>query len=1264
LPPDARINQQVGEQLRSIKPLHCDRDINICDSVDDMHYNDKYSISASNVTIDPRVNDIVSLICNDNYRSNTIDKLPYQYTTSDLFCLCACTHQENSICLCNMFCTTCGTDGNSELVSYLHTDDLPDDPDIISDGGMTQTSTLRSQRELSMYDVRTVILELHALAHLNFHDLIQQFREGVFDHVYNFDPYIAISGPNAVAQLKQLSHKVSNRQFTCVDCIMAKIAAKPRGKISVQKPQDRPMASGHVDFFGPINVNAVGGKRRVIFYLCDDSNYGIIDAVDDVDVEQELRPIITGWRLHARENNHVMERLHFDSDSVFKDRQFQDWLGTLDISAKYGAPGQHWSNGLIERFIRTVQGNGKAMLRASGLPAKYWFFALQHAVFMHNLIWSKRLMRDGKFKRLTPYEIFTGQRWTTKLPIFGQLVLSRHSDPSKLSKLEYRGRKCAFLGVDIRGGQNAWILLHLPTKRIIYSRDVSIVRNVYAWSLKPIVSADNVHSMGMQNDPIPAEFEPGASDTELDQLDEPLKPMEGSQDSNHEVDSENLKAPDWMNMPHDGMRRSPRLLEKSRLINPEVVCNHCISAECVDADLYYEPDDHLSQPEKPSLLVDGYVFNTKLSSVYEHLPYDRALTPDEVEEVMSAAEDHTKPWESKYHDDFDHYWAFKAISHRVKQKRMVNGTIEEIPRNYTEATSPEFVDRYQSAINVERDGIMEKVVFQYPTLLVPPRGQLVLDCRWIFDIKTDAEGTLVRYKARLVLRGFLQELYKHYQETFSPTAYRETVRLLIYCIAVCGFYGSIFDIKLAFLYGEMDTEVWVELPEGMPEYDRKIKKYVKLLKALYGTKQAAKIFFDYLSDKLPKLGYQRTQTDPCLWWRRDEQKRLSLMATHVDDMICASEDPNEQHRLHAGLGEYFELSYKPVIEKVLGVLVKQNQNGDYICYNDIYFDEAVIDLGLTGLKSSKSLGDPKKRWLPNTTGKASKQLIKKFQQIVGVLIWPATQWRPDICWKLGSLSIFLANPSIEHYEGTIEILRYCLYTKFRGLIFRKPNYSVPHPLKLRILVRVDSDWAKDWDAVSVSGWILSLHFPDEITEGFHTGQWPHYNVVGYRSRKQSQHVAKSSESAEMCATSDASNDSEYMFHLLTEIGLMQITDPPVPFLGDNSATILNVNRNQSRPKSRHLNILFQSLRLLARGPNPRVLGYWIASAENQADMMTKMQTPQLLAKHSGRVCGDAESDRLQASATTAIMKAIAIVSKRKRNDDDCEESETTGAQLN
>nr|GEX22254.1 retrovirus-related Pol polyprotein from transposon TNT 1-94 [Tanacetum cinerariifolium] len=197
----------------------------------------------------------------------------------------------------------------------------------------------------------------------------------------------------------------------------------------------------------------------------------------------------------------------------------------------------------------------------------------------------------------------------------------------------------------------------------------------------------------------------------------------------------------------------------------------------------------------------------------------------------------------------------------------------------------------QASVNsaAMQDEIHEFDRVQVWELVPQPDCVMIIALKWIYKVKLDEYGDVMKNKAWLVAKGYRQEEGIDFEESFVSMARIKAIRIFIANAVSRNMPIYQMDVKTAFLNGELKEEVYVSQPEGFVDPDHPTHVY-RLKKALYGLKQAPRAWYDTLSRFLLDNGFSKGAVDPTLF-TRNTCKHILLVQIYVDDIIFASTDP-------------------------------------------------------------------------------------------------------------------------------------------------------------------------------------------------------------------------------------------------------------------------------------------------------------------------------------------------------------------------------------
>ena len=191
-----------------------------------------------------------------------------------------------------------------------------------------------------------------------------------------------------------------------------------------------------------------------------------------------------------------------------------------------------------------------------------------------------------------------------------------------------------------------------------------------------------------------------------------------------------------------------------------------------------------------------------------------------------------------------------------------------------------------TAMREEWESLMKNGTFK----IVPrPHDAKLVKSKWVYKIKTDENNLPVRFKARLVARGYSQRYGVDYFETFAPVARKDTIRVGL-CVANSKWFKvHQMDVDTAFLVPNVEEEIYMEQPQGF--IDAEHPDYVlKVEKSLYGLKQASKAWYDELKNFIVSIGFTQSAVDPCLFINKKNDAVHGYIIIYVDYLILCCDE--------------------------------------------------------------------------------------------------------------------------------------------------------------------------------------------------------------------------------------------------------------------------------------------------------------------------------------------------------------------------------------
>ncbi|GKC32967.1 zinc finger, CCHC-type containing protein [Tanacetum coccineum] len=278
--------------------------------------------------------------------------------------------------------------------------------------------------------------------------------------------------------------------------------------------------------------------------------------------------------------------------------------------------------------------------------------------------------------------------------------------------------------------------------------------------------------------------------------------------------------------------------------------------------------------------------------------------------------------------------------------------------------------------------------------------------------KLKVDGTIKKFKARLVIQGFRQKSRIDYFDTYAPMACISTIRLLIAMTSIHNLIIHQMDMKTTFLNGELDEDVYMNQPQGfiMPGNENKV---CKLIKSLYELKQTPKEWHQKFDEVVLSNGYLLNQADKCVYNKFDETGKGFIIFLYVDDMLIFGTDQVQVDLTKEFLSSRFFMKDMGEADVIMGIGIKHESNGIAISQSH-YIEKVLEKFNYFDCTPVSTPMDTSEKLMPNN-GQTVSQL--EYSKVIGCLMYAMTCTRPVIAFVVGKLRRYTSNSGTQHWQA-------------------------------------------------------------------------------------------------------------------------------------------------------------------------------------------------------------------------------------------------------
>jgi hypothetical protein len=505
------------------------------------------------------------------------------------------------------------------------------------------------------------------------------------------------------------------------------------------------------------------------------------------------------------------------------------------------------------------------------------------------------------------------------------------------------------------------------------------------------------------------------------------------------------------------------------------------------------------------------------------------------------------------------------------------------PKSFAEAMARPDAQRWKEATDEEMKQHEDNKTFELTEL---PAGRKALDGKWVFNIRRGIENEIIKYKARYVARGFMQQEGVDYDQTYASVVRATSIRAIFALAALYDHEVQQIDFVAAYLNSDLEEDIYMKQPTG---YVQKGKEHLvhKVTKALYGLKQSARAWEKRLKSFLIKLGFKPLQSDNSVLVKGDIRTGLTI-TVHVDDVKLIGSNRQAMSETIDKLKTEFKIKDLGNIRHYLGMEIKRDRTKRTITLSQKAYIEKILDrygYGRRGRGAKTPMVTGQQ--LEAFHGTASQASRQEFIVQLGAVMYAMVITRPDIAFPVSTLAQHANNPGPEHRKALQRIFLYLRATLDYCIVLGGVEDD-----QIELTGYTDASYAEDPDTRRSTGaYIFTLNG----------------GPICWTSKRQPT-VALSSTEAEYMAMCQAMREATWLRQLLTELGYYGGKET-ITVHADNQSAIALGKSPGFHKRSKHIDVQYHYVR--EQVENGRVKTPYLPTSRMVADGLTKALSPEL-----------------------------------------------------